>query len=309
MPASSALISRNNDDDAGRIFDGVILRVDCPSLCFWGRILAKRLLPLPALILLSLTAGCERLGRDYFPFHAGNRWEYRTLNAAALEELRHGREVRTNWKLGPADDFESPAAALIAPDDEAGERDEADGQAPAAVVQEPPLEARGVVMEMLEHDPGDDPLTWRVRYNNVEQLWSKREGFLSFQDGRGRTSLLILPPHTGYRWEVVRKTGMRVYFEVEAHADLRTPVGLFEHCVISRQESRDRREIIRYWFAPNVGLVRRSKYWLDQEVFRLELLKCRVKLSKEETIRQTEKATDQAVWGRRKEKNKQAEDN
>ena len=50
-------------------------------------------------------------------------------------------------------------------------------------------------------------------------------------------------------------------------------------CAVSRQETRDRREIFRYWFAPGVGLVRRSKYYADEEVFRQELIQYEVRPS------------------------------
>jgi len=47
--------------------------------------------------------------------------------------------------------------------------------------------------------------------------------------------------------------------------------------VLVRQESRDRREIFRYWYAPEIGLVRRSKYFAGEEVFRQELVEFSVK--------------------------------
>lgn len=247
--------------------------------------------------------GCERLARDYFPLRAGNHWEYRVMNQAALEDLRRGRQI----VVAPAADKAAaratavpPRAEIILPENEKdGKSDAAHHQnEKAKTVPRTPRTVRRVVLELLPHRPKDDPLTWRALYNGVKQAWSKRDGFLSLQDGRGRTALLLLPPHTGYRWEVVRRNGTRLYFEIEGLEKLRTPAATFDRCVVSRRESRDRREAVKYWFAPEVGLVRRSKYFLGEEVFRMELVYYRTRASSPETMTLREKTVDEAVRGK-----------
>jgi len=69
-----------------------------------------------------------------------------------------------------------------------------------------------------------------------------------------------------------------LFYEIEtASGTVSTPKGPFHDCAVARQESRDRKEIYRYWFAPNIGLVRRSKYFLNEEVFRQELVEYTVR--------------------------------
>lgn len=222
-------------------------------------------LVLPLFFALS---GCERavVTRDYFPMHDGNRWEYRLLDEPMLKALAAGGSVETATSLA--------SESVLASDEATEPKAEVVGEHPLKVTgadpqAAPPLRSRRVAL--LLKDSVDD-VTYRAAFDGFEQVWSKRGGYVGFQNARGRHYLLLLPPHTGSRWIVTDQQGQNQYFEIEKQADLATPAGLFKQCVVSRQESRDRREVFRYWFAPEIGLVRRSKYYLEEEVFRQELV-------------------------------------
>lgn len=210
--------------------------------------------------------GCERQAAtsDYFPMRDGNRWEYRLLDQARLKALAAGQAVPT----ATAPDAIDPAPAQAGSERKAEVLDEARENATGAA-QASTEPARRVVLQLKE---SVDDLTFRATYDGYEQVWSKRGGYVGSQNANGRQYLLILPPHSGYRWVVTDPRGLNLYYEVEGHQDLETPSGSFKQCAITRQENRDKREVSRYWFAPGVGLVRRSKYYLDEEVFRQELV-------------------------------------
>ena len=132
------------------------------------------------------------------------------------------------------------------------------------------VEVRGSVT--LEITEKIRPLTFRAAYRDGEQVWSKEDGFLSMQDSAGRHYLLRLPPHTGYRWGEQDADGRTRYYEIEGREDIETPAGRFGGCVRVREEDRLGRERVFYWYAPDVGLVRRSRYFRGGEVFRAELV-------------------------------------
>ncbi len=224
-----------------------------------------------AALLLALS-GCERSvpRTDYFPLRDGNRWEYRLLDMPLLKRLDAGQAVET----APLDEFDAKRLAAPAeheaPATLAPKSDVASTAAPGTVDRTPALAARRVVLDLRE---AVDDLTYRAVYDTAEQVWSKRNGYVGFQSSRGRNYLLILPPHTGYKWVVTASGGKDLFYEIEnAFGTVTTPAGTFQNCAVARQESWDRKEIFRYWFAPDVGMVRRSKYVLKTEVFRQELV-------------------------------------
>ena len=226
---------------------------------------------------------------DYFPLRDGNHWEYRLLDRPLLGRLNAGQAIVTaplnNDPVGSDADIEPKADIVI--DDALGLK--ADSAATA----------RRVVLD-LQASVGDE-LTFKAIYDTAEQVWSKRDGYVGFQNARGRTYLLILPPHTGYRWVVAAGGGQNLYFEIEAaKAEVSTPAGKFVNCAIARQESRDRKEIYKYWFVPNVGMVRRSKYFSGVEVFRQELVDYKVLPAKPETRTAEEKEVRKAVEGKKR---------
>jgi hypothetical protein len=247
---------------------------------------------LPAATLgLVLLCGCEKSvpRTDYFPLRDGNRWEYRLLDMPLLKRLEAGHAVVTAPLEGEAaasrqEAPEGPPKAEIidglSPSDESSTR----------------TSARRVAMELRE---GIDELTFKALYDTAEQVWSKKNGYVGFQSARGRSYLLILPPHTGYRWVVTGPGGQDLFFEIEsAGAGVSTPAGTFKDCAVARQESRDRKEIFRYWFAPNVGLVRRSKYFVNEEVFRQELVEFNVKPATPATRIAEDREVARAVEGK-----------
>jgi len=224
---------------------------------------------------LLVIYGCEKEvpKTDYFPLRDGNRWEYRLLDRPLLQRLEAGQTITT---AGIDDDIKAPAqddpdahleskADVIDPDSGKVATVEKSG---ANVARRIALELRAAV----------DELTYRAMYDTAEQVWSKKGGYVGFQSQRGRSYMLILPPHTGYKWIVTGPGGKDLYFQIEtANGSIATPKGTFDHCAVAHQENHDRSEIFRYWFAPNVGLVRRSKYFMNQEVFRQELVDFTVK--------------------------------
>lgn len=217
-----------------------------------------------------LLAGCERAvpTLDYMPMRDGNRWEYRLLDRSLLQTVEQGVEVQTELAASSVREEEligtlPPRAEVVAPE----------GEAPSAPAQPTPAgaakKARRVVLELKE---AINELTYRAKYDQYEQVWSKSGGYVSFQNAKGRHYLLILPAHSTYRWVVTDPSGENLYYEVEPHAEVTTPAGTFHGCAVAREETRDRRVMYRYWFAPGVGLVRRSKYFVGEEVFRQELV-------------------------------------
>lgn len=124
----------------------------------------------------------------------------------------------------------------------------------------------------IEIGPPLRPLTYRASYKDNGQIWSKEDGFVNLQDAAGRHYLLRLPPHTGYKWIEQDPSGNARYFEIERHEDVVTPAGAFRGCAKVVEEDRRRRDRICYWFAPDVGLVRRARYSQGIEVFRCELV-------------------------------------
>lgn len=242
-----------------------------------------------ALLLLSGCVEEDVPKNDYFPLRDGNHWEYRLLDRPLLGRLNAGQAIVTaplnTDPIGSDADIEPKADVVI---------DEALGLKPDTAAT-----ARRVVLD-LQASTGDE-LTFKAVYDTAEQVWSKRDGYVGFQNARGRSYLLILPPHTGYRWVVAAGAGQNLYFEIEAaKADVSTPAGKFSNCAVARQESRDRKEVYKYWFAPSVGMVRRSKYFSGVEVFRQELVEYKVLPAKPETRAAEEKEVRKAIEGKKR---------
>ena len=243
-----------------------------------------------AILLLLLTSCVEEdvPKNDYFPLRDGNHWEYRLLDRPLLGRLNAGQAIVTaplnEDPIGADADIEPKAEIVI---------DEALG-----LKAETAATARRVVLDL---HAAVDELTFKAVYDTAEQVWSKRDGYVGFQNARGRSYLLILPPHTGYRWVVAAGGGQNLYFEIEAaKGEISTPAGKFGNCAIARQESRDRKEVYKYWFAPSVGLVRRSKYFSGVEVFRQELVEYKVLPAKPETRAAEEKEVKKALEGKKR---------
>ena len=269
--------------------------------------------PLVLFFYVLVLSGCSESDvphTDYFPLRDGNHWEYRLLDTPLLKRLADGQVIATT----PQEDLkhnnentvenEPPKAdvvedAFLEPGRKLTAKSASNNQKTKAGAGEgggSPLFARRVVLDLLA---AVDDLTYHALYDTAEQVWSKRSGYVGFQSNRGRSYLLILPPHTGYRWVVTGPAGQDLYYEIEsAAATVATPAGQFQYCVIARQESRDRREIFRYWFAPNVGLVRRSKYFMTEEVFRQELIDYKVKPATTATRAAEEREVKKAIEGK-----------
>jgi len=224
-------------------------------------LLSKRWAVLWSCLALLAFSGCERnvVRNDYFPLRDGNRWEYRLLDHPRLKAMATGQNVGTEATVSTepmvSEETTQPKAELVEP---------GSSKTPSTVTP-----ARRVALILKQ---GVDLLTYRATYDGFEQVWSKRGGYVGFQNQRGRHYLLILPPHSGYRWVVTDQSGQDLYYEIEAHRAVETPAGAFKECAVAREETRDKQEITRYWFAPNVGMVRRSKYFAGEEVFRQELV-------------------------------------
>jgi hypothetical protein len=236
--------------------------------------------------LVLLASGCERrvVHNDYFPMRDGNRWEYRLLDLPRLKALAAGQSVPTESSIsGEPGAAEEPATAPKA------EVVAETGAAPTVPA------ARRIALVLKE---SIDDLTFRATYDGLEQVWSKRGGYVGFQDARGRHYLLILPPHTTYRWVVTDEQGQDLYYEIEGQSAVTTPCGTYPDCAVARQESRDRHEIFRYWFAPGLGLVRRSKYFNEEEVFRQELVASEVRASRPETHAAEDRELETALKGK-----------
>jgi hypothetical protein len=266
----------------------------------------RPLLSFPAPILLLVT-GCERrvVTSDYFPMRDGNRWEYRFLDARMLARLAKGQEVQTapatteaRVNGGPPKSGKAEVLSLEAEGTAGDDRGSDTETGPAPGGKEQPV-ARRIVLALKERR---DDLTYRASLAGTEQVWSKRDGYVGFQNSRGRHYWLILPPHTGYRWIVTDPDGHNLYYEIEGHEEVKTPAGLFRFCAVVRQESRDRRIAFKFWFAEGVGLVRRSKYYLKEEVFRQELVDYRVRPSSAVGRRAEEREIQRALKGKRRGK-------
>ncbi len=256
---------------------------------------------LGGLLLVLLTGpGCERqvVRGDYFPFRDGNRWEYRLLDSASLKKLQGNDSPQKSTlppqESGKTESDSSLRAETIQPDlpkqtaSEGKSMDSADSKIPVG---------KRVVLELQEKQ---DELTYRAHYDGAQQVWSKKDGYISFQNARGRHYLLILPPHSSYRWVVTDDQDRNLYYEIEGHGELVTPAGIFQHCAVVKQETRDRRVTVRYWFAEGVGMVRRSKYYGGDEVFRQELVSHTLKPSTASGRKAEEEEVKRALKGKKR---------
>lgn len=250
--------------------------------------------------LILVLTGCERrvVTSDYFPMRDGNRWAYRFLDAGMLERLGKGEHIKT------ASTEPDDTKATGAPGERKAEVMDVDASTQASretSVPKPssgdPTTARRIVLSLKERR---DDLTYRAELAGTEQVWSKKDGYVGFQNARGRHYWLILPPHTGYRWIVTGANGENLYYEIEGHEELTTPAGIFRHCAVVRQETRDRRISFRYWFCDGVGLVRRSKYYLKEEVFRQELVEFKIRPSTDSGRRAEQREIERALKGKRR---------
>ena len=261
----------------------------------------------PMLALLWL-CGCERMveRQDYFPMRDGNTWDYRLLDHKMLKALAEGKKIETAppeaEKLPTHKSTEEELTAqtrTATPGTTPPPNSQGGDLLPTPLTAAPaPASAGAVDSKVSDNTPSElkparrvtltlreavDDVTFRSTYGEWDQVWSKKGGYVGLQNAGGRQYLLILPPHTTYRWIATDPNGNNLYFEIEGQVDLNTPAGSFHQCAVSRQESRDKKEIFKYWFAPEVGLVRRSKYFAGEEVFRQELVSYKVKPSSFQT--------------------------
>src|SRR5438128_825059 len=118
--------------------------------------------------VLLFFAGCEKevTRTDYFPLRDGNKWEFRLLDRPLLQRIEKGEQITT---------------ADLAPEKMADDAEHA-GSGKPGVARKVSLELRAEV----------DDLTFKAIYDTAEQVWSKRNGYVSFQNTRGRNYLLIL---------------------------------------------------------------------------------------------------------------------
>jgi len=242
-----------------------------------------------ALLFLS---GCEKSvpRTDYMPLRDGNHWEYRLLDLPLLKRIDAGQIVETSTR---EDDLSISRAETNEAQSKPSQKESAEK---ASQKEAKPLVARRVVLDLRD---AVDEITFRAVYDTAEQVWSKKNGYIGFQSSRGRNYLLILPPHSGYKWVVTGPAGEDLFYEIESvSASVSTPAGKFTQCVLARQESRDRKEIFRFWFAPNVGLIRRSKFFAGEEVFRQELVEYVVKPATPATRMAEDREGRQAIEGK-----------
>lgn len=249
--------------------------------------------------MLVLFAGCEKAvpRTDYFPLRDGNRWDYRLLDMPLLKRLEAGQNVGTG-KIDVDSRVAQPDSDLTGGGQFADPNSVAksDKTEKASVAGKVDAAARRVSLQLRD---SIDPITFKALYDTAEQVWSKRNGYVGFQSTRGRSYLLMLPPHTGYKWVVTSAAGQDQFFQIEsANVSLETPAGKFDSCVLARQESRDRKEVFKYWFAPNVGLIRRSKYFVEEEVFRQELVEYAVQPATPATRLEEDREVRHAIEGK-----------
>ena len=255
---------------------------------------------LAATVFLLMT-GCERraVTSDYFPMRDGNHWTYRLLDARMLERLQQGKEVATATEDKTQTETRGDRGAkaeIFTLETDAPKQDNPRVEEQAG---DTTPTARRIVLALQERH---DELTYRATWAGAEQVWSKRDGYIGFQNANGRHYLLILPPHTGYRWIVTNANNENLYYEIEGHQQLTTPAGIFRFCAVVRQETRDRRISFRFWFAEGVGLIRRSKYYMKEEVFRQELVEFLIRPSTEAGRRAEEREIQRALKGKRRGK-------
>jgi hypothetical protein len=246
--------------------------------------------------MLLLFAGCERAvpRTDYFPLRDGNRWDYRLLDMPLLKRLDAGQNVGTG-KIDADIRVAQPDSDLTGGGQFADPNSSPNADK-AAVAGKVDAAARRVSLQLRD---SIDPITFKALYDTAEQVWSKRNGYIGFQSTRGRNYLLMLPPHTGYKWVVTSAAGQDLFYQIESvNVSLETPAGKFDNCVLAKQESRDRKEVFKYWFAPNVGLIRRSKYFVEEEVFRQELVEYAVQPATPATRLEEDREVRHAIEGK-----------
>jgi hypothetical protein len=256
------------------------------------------LIPAFALLCFLSFTGCEKTvaRTDYFPLRDGNRWDYRLLDMPLLKRMESGQNVSTERNASAAgasaDSDLSASAQFIDPNAVNAKNEAPPARSNTAAAEDRSVaSARRVTLELRD--------SIKSLYDTAEQVWSKRNGYVGFQSPRGRNYLLMLPPHTGYKWVVTGSAGQELFYQIEsASVSIDTPAGKFDNCVLSRQESRDRKEVFKYWFAPNVGLVRRSKYFADEEVFRQELVEYKVQPATPATRLEEDREVRRAIEGK-----------
>ncbi|MHC4506364.1 MAG: hypothetical protein ACYTFI_23970 [Planctomycetota bacterium] len=98
---------------------------------------------------------------------------------------------------------------------------------------------------------------FRVKEPGGLAVWMKDTGSVVRSGGRGSSVILQHPPFVGTGWWDNSPGGGRVECKVVAREAVRTPAGWFFDCVVIRRETEDRSLVVKQWFAPGVGLVKR----------------------------------------------------
>ncbi len=112
-----------------------------------------------------------------------------------------------------------------------------------------------VRLEMLKKLPSGEVL---AREPDGTHTWEKTEGFLVHWVKSEAALLYPLPPHTGYRWKTKSADGHVFYCELLPREEVRVPAGTFRACLHVRMDRDDDLVVLKTWFAPGVGLVKRS---------------------------------------------------
>jgi len=118
--------------------------------------------------------------------------------------------------------------------------------------------------------------SYRARELGLTTLWAKEQGYLTRSDGRWREGVLLLPPHTGYKWRVNTTGGARFY-EIVGREDVTVPAGKFSNCVKVTCRSLSGKRYLRRWFARDIGMVKLERLYDGKRVETKMLTGCRIR--------------------------------
>jgi len=118
--------------------------------------------------------------------------------------------------------------------------------------------------------------SFRARELGLTTVWAKEQGYLTRSDGRWREGLLLLPPHTGYKWRVNTTGGPRFY-EVMGREKVMVPAGEFPNSVKVTCRSLSGKRLLHRWFAPKIGMVKLERRYAGKLVETKVLTGCRLR--------------------------------